>query len=360
MPLVFIHGVNTREGDKYNPIRDHLVAQLKERVLAPLGWPSMSVTTPYWGKFGVVFHWRPDEKLEVITNLKFFENNPASVLDAVEMAAAEREFAGLTPAERQAVVSAVSGVVRDRAKLESAVFERASEADAAEALGSAIQERVQATAQGEHEARRYERMPVISHLFDRTARIATVIASNRLRQRLQVNLSRFMGDAFVYARDRGTPEQPGAIIRTVASALHEAQAVAKAKHEPLIVVTYSMGGNIFYDIATAFDEEAAACAAWVAVGSQVSHFEDMKLFYASVEDIRHPKRVDKPPQVEAWFNLHDAHDPCAFAAEPVFKGVRDVRYPTGVSAFTVHGAYFEQPGFYDEIYELLRPILRAG
>lgn len=357
MSVVFIHGVNTREGEKYDPILKGLIANLKERVLKPLGWPSMTVLSPYWGKYGVDFHWRPARELAVIAKAGIFENTGPTDggLTHAEVEVAKEELAGVSAADRQAVLAGLEKVLRDDAALQSAVFETPNEAQAAQALNDAVAKQIHDERLPAANRTRLERleMPSLSPLADRILRIATAIASNRLRQRLQVNLSRFMGDAFVYARDRGTPDKPGEILRTVAAALRE----AKSKSEPLVVITYSMGGNIFYDLATAFDKAACECLAWIAVGSQVAHFEDMKLFYASDQAVCYPRRVEKPPQVKYWFNLHDPLDPVAFAAGSVFKEVQDVRYATGVNAFAVHGAYFEQPGFYAKIYELLRNIV---
>jgi hypothetical protein len=182
----------------------------------------------------------------------------------------------------------------------------------------------------------------------RALRVATNIAAGQLRQSIQRNVSRFMGDAFTYARDRGTRERPGLIIQTVLEAL-------RAKHDeadPLIVVSHSMGGAVVYDCLTHFDTSIQVDK-WIAVGSQVGLFEDLKLLCSSNPELKHPSKVDKLANVNSWVNLFDPADVIAFRAEPMFHGVRDVHYHTGESFFTAHGAYFLQDEFYQEVKNLL-------
>lgn len=62
MPIVFIHGVNTRDGDSYRVQEAQRNALLKAHVLEPLAqhdarFRDMAIVSPYWGHLGVVFGW---------------------------------------------------------------------------------------------------------------------------------------------------------------------------------------------------------------------------------------------------------------------------------------------------------------
>jgi hypothetical protein len=59
------------------------------------------------------------------------------------------------------------------------------------------------------------------------------------------------------------------------------------------------------------------------------------------------------PQGAAWYNLLDARDPIAFAAEQVFSNVRDVQVRLAEQDFAaVHSAYFADPRFYDALGQI--------
>lgn len=342
MALVFVHGVNTRMGDRYTQEEARLRAFLTERVLTPLGWPRMEISTPYWGQFGVDFHWRLGKRqLAVIPQMGSLES--ARSLSSEE--------ADLPPVARDALEAALADEGEDEGL---GLSMEPDEGEVAAALFEQVRGRLPS---GMVEAGGAEPESLGSRSFaglgQRLLRICTAVAANRTRHGLQLNLSRFMGDAFVYARDRGTPAQPGPILGLVRDALR----AASRPSEPTIVITYSMGGNIVYDLLTTFARDLRI-AAWVAVGSQVAHFEDMKLFSCSDARIGAPTRVPKPDNLEHWINVFDPIDPCAFAAEPVFEGVRDVRFATGQSAFSAHRGYFGQPAFYELLREQLAKLAR--
>jgi hypothetical protein len=97
---------------------------------------------------------------------------------------------------------------------------------------------------------------------------------------------------------------------------------------------------------------------WVSVGSQLAYYEDVKLlarsteeagayFGRKVEGISRKVTAALPPGA-AWYNLFDARDPIAFAAEQVFANVKDlqVRLTEGDIA-TVHTGYFTDAHFYE-------------
>ncbi len=146
------------------------------------------------------------------------------------------------------------------------------------------------------------------------------------------------------SRERATG---GPVVELVRDALDAAAELADRRHEPLVVVAHSMGGNIVYDILS-HDRRELRVELLVTVGSQVGLFEELKLFRASDPDVperRHgPLRVPALTNVGRWINVLDRADPLAFAASPVFDGAEDLVFGTG--AWWAHGAYTTCPQFH--------------
>jgi hypothetical protein len=71
MPIVFVHGVNNRDGDAYRENERARDGFLREYVAPALGLSAdkLTVTSPYWGEFGVKFAWNmavlPDSSTRV-------------------------------------------------------------------------------------------------------------------------------------------------------------------------------------------------------------------------------------------------------------------------------------------------------
>src|SRR5438477_6931747 len=59
MPIVFVHGVNNRDGDEYRDNEAGRNGFLSEIVAPALGLPAKDVhiKSPYWGKDAVKFAW---------------------------------------------------------------------------------------------------------------------------------------------------------------------------------------------------------------------------------------------------------------------------------------------------------------
>jgi hypothetical protein len=201
----------------------------------------------------------------------------------------------------------------------------------------------------------------IGELFDRTKnvplRALTLGSLQQLREDLHLKICRFLGDVFVYLNERGSSEQPGPIISTVLKYINTACQNKRHIDEPLIVITHSMGGNIFYDILTHYQPQLKIDF-WVSVGGQVGNFEEMKIFKASNKDICLPEKVESlQDKVGYWLNVYDPADIFSFRASPIFAHVRDVEYLTGGSLLQPHDAYFRRPSFYQMLYQHLEKAL---
>jgi hypothetical protein len=131
---------------------------------------------------------------------------------------------------------------------------------------------------------------------------------------------------------------------------------------PLVVITHSFGGAVFYDLLTT-GRFSHPVDLWVGVGTQVSFFAEMRFFKESPDpnvlpggDPEH-RRLPKPKPVKKWINVYDPADVLSFVHEPVFDGVKDVKLKDGANLINAHGAYSGSESFYNAIREALEPNL---
>jgi hypothetical protein len=356
MPFVFIHGVNSRDtgpDSKYSHLKQLIGAEVREHVLEPLGY-ELEMLWPYWGQYAVSFNYF--EKgygiLTIPTLGQLQELSAEADPSAPELISGRAMLISEAPlhderADDDALEHQLQRLL-EQPDIGDAVLRATTEAEAAALLAAALPD-LQPAPDVELLGTASDLSSAMNAAKQRLLRAVSDAVIRNRRQAAQRNASRFMGDAFIYARDRGTRARPGKIIQEVLQALR----TERRPGEPLIVMTHSMGGNILYEILKTYDPELQVDF-WIAVGSQVGHFEDMKLFCASDPDIRHPRKVPKPENVKHWFNVYDPGDVIGFLAEPVFEGVRDIRYSTGESALTAHAAYFHQPAFYKLVGQLLK------
>jgi hypothetical protein len=85
---------------------------------------------------------------------------------------------------------------------------------------------------------------------------------------------------------------------------------------------------------------------FVTVGSQVSHFEEMKRFKTSNPTVKAPQRASTPANIKRWINIFDKVDIFSYTCDRVFDRVVDFEYDTQTYVIKAHGAYLEQDRFY--------------
>lgn len=435
MPVIFIHGVNTRESEQYHKnvaARDELLRRYLVQPLAVKGarFEKLAIANAYWGKHGVRFRWNQATLPEVST-LEHLgggdESTPQSDLDFALMIAArptsDGGASGLealggaeSPLQRaaaadperfmEAVLSPLILAERDltldvgeppetvgkrEALLLAAGAEAANDpATQAQVAAAGSDDEVMALLKAAV-LQRYEAILLQSDLvtpeeaalaesnleglgpgwleglksragefFDRAAdapkRAASLPALQKVRDGLHRELTQFFGDVFVYLNERGEQSTPGPIVKTVLETIQNAP--RHHPNEPLIVMTHSMGGNIFYDILTTYAPDMQVDA-WISVGGQVGQFEEMKLFRGSDPTLGAPNKVASlKPRVGAWLNVYDPADPFSFKAAPVFEDVTDQPFLTGSSAFKSHSDYFLRPSFYTMVRERIAGALQ--
>lgn len=176
----------------------------------------------------------------------------------------------------------------------------------------------------------------LSRADDLPAYAVSVVAAELCRP-LNEFISTFLGDVFVYLRQRGTAAQPGEIPRRFLDALQRAQHHKLTRGgEPLVVLSHSMGGQIVYDAITHFLPGTPALQElridfWCATASQVGFFEEVKLFLTSTPDYKTGHRVPFPAaHLGAWWNVWDQNDFLSFTAQDIIARVDDGSYDSGL------------------------------
>jgi hypothetical protein len=174
----------------------------------------------------------------------------------------------------------------------------------------------------------------------------------------------FIGDVLTYLRGRGDTGNPGPIpARVVETLVAAREAQHRRNGEPIIVLSHSMGGQIIYDLITAFipgmaDLHDVRIDFWCATASQVGLFEELKLFLASSPDYGKAKgnQVPFPPRerLGVWWNVWDHNDFISYRADKIIDGVIDESYNSGMGLVAAHSGYVQRPSFFRTFASKLR------
>lgn len=374
MPVVFVHGVTVREGEenrRLTAVRDGFFAEI-------LGVPKGAIFNPLWGDHAAKFHWKlrslPEGSREAFgadgstlremlldTAEKQAEDDGRILLDI-----AQRSFAdaidSLWIAGAFAVkpedggLFALKGleVVADSSRLRAIVAESKTDAEFVRALLSEMSE--ESSQEGFGASEFYDALS--EGLFRLTHAISqTPVAA--IRPWVNKKVALFLGDVLTYLKTR-KPERGNEIIDIVRNAFYQANKARSAGDPNLIIIGHSMGGNIAYDILSHYARDMR-CDLLLTVGSQVSLFEELKLFAASDDSVPNPstKRVAKPQNVTRWLNVLDRIDILSYAMEPVFEGVEDFEFVASGSPLSAHGSYFIRPNFYHRLRARLEKVASA-
>lgn len=386
MPIVFVHGVNTRKDADYDKAVSDRDALFKGVLLPAAGRPDTDVWNPYWGDDGAAFAFDlgcVPTGLENAVRL-----GPAGEASFTYLAAAVTASVPETPREDALVLTlARHNFVAALDVLYTAAARSADQEGESELGVFAAQIAQYALA---HEAASPDWLTTLDNDDELIAQLQQHIgrppgagepsvelgfgstvwnwvsegaehvgreagaflgkpAWNAMRELVVPTVPRFLGDIFVYLKARGEETTPGPIVSTVISDLREAAKKSTAS-DPLIVIGHSLGGVIAYDILSGFASDVSVDLLCT-VGSQVALFEEMKAYSSSDSTITAAsgRKVDKPADISRWINVFDYNDILSYKLDPVFTvappNVNDWDYPTG-NLLHAHGAYFGQPSFY--------------
>lgn len=381
MPIVFVHGVNNREGKAYKENESSRNGFLREIVGPALGLSpdKLQLFSPYWGEEGAKFAWNmkvlpdPDAKFETFgagsTDEAFggvvtvvAESNLDGSISFVENA--KKDFVSVVDALYAAAMAGATSdeLSRDLARSYLLASEYAVNNPSPAWLGAAkeanfvdqLEYEAQVTAEESFGAGGIldSLKEGFSRLLNALPDAGSSLAGRLVRKQLNATVTLFAGDAFTYLARRGTKSNPGKIVEIVRDALRQA---VESKHadgdDQLIVIAHSFGGEIVYDILTHFDPELEVDCL-ITVGSQVGLFEEMKLYVESKSDVPPNPPNDKlsrPVKLKRWLNVFDLSDVLSFRVEPVFADSSDFAYDTGYGSLSAHSGYFMRPSFYKRL-----------
>lgn len=394
MPIIYMHGVNTRKKEHFEPVKEYL-----QRIVAPAIAPDpekVSIRAADWFDLCDEPKWegisRPSTALlgqgaeierselldEIVRKLPPTEAPASSFTSGQSTAPEQTARIDALKDEDLADLIAVSvasdsvdglqrariGIAADRIVGDSAIRAKltvAADLDAQlEILANAVQDDVERQSslegQGAADFLRGMRDRVresVSRTLGSPAAAASVVATE-LRPKLNAFVTRFLGDVMFYLTRRGTAAAPGAIPRVLLDELVTAQKNKEARNgEPIVLLTHSMGGQIAYDTITSFLPAAhnpIKVDYWCATASQVGYFEELNMFLASSPDYSkktgHPTPL-APATLGHWWNVWDSNDIISFTTKGIFAaGIDDEEYWSGMSLAAAHGGYLERPSFY--------------
>ncbi|GAA0522643.1 hypothetical protein [Deinococcus depolymerans] len=166
-----------------------------------------------------------------------------------------------------------------------------------------------------------------------------------LRRPLEAFVPLFVGDVLAYLNTRGTPDAPGPVPRRVLGALRAAHAARTHPHEPLVVLTHSMGGQLMHDALSAFLPADPALQDlrvdfWCAAGSQVGLFHELGVTLGGAPDTLASARLGY------FWNVWAYSDLLSFRAQGVVPGAHDTAFPLPGLVRSDHVAYLTDADFY--------------
>jgi hypothetical protein len=373
MPIVFVHGVATRRGHKYDLSVTLRNALLRQYVYDKLGFDvGVPVTDAYWGDDAAAFRWNhasvPIEGDEAFGRQAAFEDVILAEFVTADLQDVDKALVTIGATDPEAAfdvlwAAAAAGSDDDDADALATLAHRVSAAMPtahAKAIFAAADD--EAVVEGLAALLRRGQPEAIDESFgaDKFAgrlneglfrvrgaagRMIGRGATRLLRSKLHEGGAVFIGDVMTYLNERGTTRtDAGPILTSVMAAID--QAVADSPDTPLVIIAHSMGGNISYDILSHFRRDLK-CDLLLTVGSQVGLFEELCLLargrHEGCPDLR---SVAALPRVRRWINVFDYNDVLGFAAKEIFDGVQDFAYSTGRGVLKAHSSYFVLPSFY--------------
>mgnify|MGYP003639383093 CR=1 FL=1 len=397
MPIVFVHGVNNRKSPSYHAqvavTRSFLQqrldgAELNGKTLRGLTEPN-KLLFPYWGDLGTSFAWDmaslPRGPLQalggvaeaslraVAATLKDGSRSdlgqePLITMAKQDFGLAVEVLASLmiedTPAGKESEVARFVIVIQNYAVTETVptwLNNLATDEQFIEQLQLAVDEQSSIQAQGLGDmfnavARAAWKLKecvkgLVGKAVDATGDFASSKLLGWVREPLNENLGCFFGDVFHYFDGRGDKDNVGAIPARILQDIDAAAIDAEAGSEPLIIIGHSMGGVITFDLLSHYRPNLEVDL-FVSVGSQVAHFEEIKLYHVSDKAIKPPAKAPKPNNIRHWINIFDTVDVFSYACKDVFDFNNmdvDAEYDTKTYVVKSHSEYFKQARFYDRL-----------
>ncbi|MFC4454034.1 hypothetical protein [Deinococcus sonorensis] len=363
MPIVFIHGVAIRESQApewdtlhhltrgvHWPDIEAALRTLVAPALRPDAPESVRVSRVYWGDLGA--HYTHGGLFQG-SHLPAPRSGTALDLDDQALAEAlEQRLLPDTPVHRwPETIATIWRTARDQ-HLRQMLLE-VPVAEQWPLLEAVVQTRL-------HPQRPTgRRLPPVP--FQRQRRRGLSRALSYVRRPLEGFVPIFLGDAMAYLNTRGTAASPGPIPRRVLAELQAAAHAGRARNEPLVVLTHSMGGQLLYDALSVFLPSNPAFRDvrvdfWCAVGSQLGLFKELSLTLEDQMGAAAPSTPSALPHLGYLWNVWSYSDLFSFRAEGVIPGAHDTLFPLSGNVQGDHLAYLHHPDFYRSLAAKIRAL----
>ena len=369
MPIIYVHGVNTRTTDHFVPIKAYL-----QRIVAPAiakdpenvaitaadsfslckapKWEGISrprsallaqgagdVTTPERNMLlDAIVQKMPSSAVPSpsgftsgqtaapVASIKVDELSEADFADLIALA---MPSPGAGPVSRARIGIAADEIAHDaafREKVKNAANSDEQLQIIADAVAKSVEAQSGMRAAGPIDFFRDIKDRInesMSRLSSSPGAAASLVAGE-FRGSLNDFVTRFIGDLLYYISGRGTAAQPGPIPAVLVNAIKTAQQNKQNRNgEPILVLTHSMGGQIAYDTVTSFLPGSLDCRDikvdfWCATASQVGFFEELNMFLASsAANSKQTGRKAPFPSATLghWWNVWDHNDILSFTTQ---------------------------------------------
>jgi hypothetical protein len=377
MPLVFVHGVATRQTAHYTAVVSQRDQLFKKLVIGE----DDAIFDPDWGSAGVSFQkggWVPikgtteafssDSQSAGAHDASVASRVAAQDLDqAIDIAFAtlfsQRADSGILPSVEE--IAGFEAAVRylETAADRSAFSPNDTNSQFVSSLESELkpflkETKVEAMGSSDIFASMRQALKIAT---DPLRNFTSDALLRRVRKQFSDQIALFLGDIFVYLRWRETDGSAGTynrIFEPIIQDLCKGNMACTADRK-LVLVGHSLGSVILYDLLT--DQRALTeierisgkplnVDCWVSVGAQPGLFADMGLYSQRREA---GGELGRPECVTRWINVYDFTDVLSFRAEPFFTGVEDYEFDSVAGALQAHSAYFQRPSFYKRLRKRL-------
>lgn len=404
MPIIYLHGVNTRDPKHFLPVEAYL-----RRIVAPVIAPdpaNVSIRAADWFSLCEPPKWggisRPSTLLgqgaemerselldaivartprevpkesgftsgQVASSSKGARLDQLSDDDLADLITVSVTGSGIDGVQRSRI-----GIAADRAVRDPVIRQELKDASDLEGQIRVLSDAVQAEVELQSALAGQGAVDFLRGIHDQVTEsfsrvgdapgAALSLAAGELRPKLNDFVTRFLGDLLFYMTRRGSPQTPGQIPRVLMDELALAHTNKVARNdEPIILLTHSMGGQIAYDVLTSFLPAAGSPVKvdfWCATASQVGFFEELNMFLASSPKFSKATGQRTPiasANLGSWWNVWDRNDILSFTTQGIFaSGVDDDEYWSGMSIAAAHGGYLERPSFYRRLAAKLQIAL---
>lgn len=407
MPIVYMHGVNTRNPQHFGPVHEYL-----RRMVAPIiarDPENVSIRSANWFQLCEPPKWdgiaRPatllghgaelerSELLDALvakapstpvqssaltsgqansptTGARLDQLSDANLADLITVSVATNNVDGLQRAR--------IGIAADRVARDPAVRAQLTAASDLESQLKILSNAVQIEAERQSPLAGQGALDFLRVMHARVTEsfsravdgpgAALSLAAGEMRPKLNDFVTRFLGDLLFYMTRRGEEDAPGPIPRVLIDELAHAQTNKDARGgEPIILLTHSMGGQIAYDVLSSFLPRSGSGTKvdfWCATASQIGFFEELNMLLASSPSYSKATGKQTPlptSNLDHWWNVWDRNDILSFTTKGIFaSGIDDEEFWSGMWVAAAHGGYLERPSFYRRLAEKISAAISKG